>query len=70
MRFDCTPSETLLWNAIRGRRLGAEFRRQVPLLGRYIADFFAREAGLVVEVDGAGHSLRQSADERRDTALP
>jgi hypothetical protein len=40
MRLAPTGSEQLLWQAIRGRRLGVQFRRQVPLGGRYIADFF------------------------------
>lgn len=69
MRFGATPSEALLWRELRGQRLGVEFRRQVPLLGRYIADFLAREAGLVVEVDGGWHGTRRHADARRDGAL-
>jgi very-short-patch-repair endonuclease len=47
---------------------GVAFRRQVPI-DRYIADFLAPAVGLVVEVDGAGHSLRRSADARRDRVL-
>jgi very-short-patch-repair endonuclease len=69
MRFGATPSEADVWRELRGGRLGVVFRRQVPLLGRYIADFFAWEAGLVVEVDGSGHTQRQVADARRDEAL-
>ena len=42
MRFGPSEPEAALWCAIRGRRLGVSFRRQVPLLGRYIADFYAR----------------------------
>ena len=42
MRHTLTTSERLLWVAIRARRLGVQFRRQV-VLGRYIADFFAGE---------------------------
>jgi hypothetical protein len=45
MRLSPTTSEWVLWQAIRGRRLGVQFRRQVPLGGRYIADFFASELG-------------------------
>ena len=37
MRFALTPSEQVLWRAIRGKRLGVQFRRQVPL-GRCIAE--------------------------------
>jgi len=69
MRFGASPSEARLWAALRGGRLGVVFRRQVPLAGRYIADFFAKEAGLGVEVDGGWHAGRRRADERRDEAL-
>lgn len=69
MRFGQSEAEAALWRAIRGRKLGVSFRRQVPLLGRYIADFFAAEARLVVEVDGGWHSLQRSADARRDEKL-
>ena len=68
MRFHQSPSEQQLWRAIRGRRLGVQFRRQVPL-GRFIADFFASEVGLVVEVDGGYHTKRAKADVRRDEVL-
>jgi very-short-patch-repair endonuclease len=44
-------------------------RRRVPLGGRYIADFLAPSARLVVEVDGKCHANRQSADGRRDRRL-
>ena len=69
MRLAPTSSEQVLWQAIRGRRLGVQFRRQV-VLGRYIADFFASELKLVVEVDGGYHGrLRERSDERRDRCL-
>ncbi|MEO7033354.1 MAG: endonuclease domain-containing protein [Polyangiaceae bacterium] len=69
MRGSLTATEQLLWNHIRGRRLGVVFRRQVPLLGRFIADFLAPAKRLVVEVDGAYHGERAHADARRDLAL-
>ena len=68
MRFELTPSEAALWRAIRGRRLGAAFRRQVPL-GRFICDFVAQRERLVVEVDGPYHARRVRGDARRDRAL-
>jgi very-short-patch-repair endonuclease len=68
MRACPTSSERRLWQALRGRRLGALFRRQVPV-GRYIVDFLAPQARLVVEVDGGYHRRRQRADARRDQAL-
>ena len=62
-------SEALLWEALRTRKLGVQFRRQVPLCGRYIADFYAAAARLVVEVDGGCHRGRERADARRDLVL-
>ncbi|MEI9947700.1 MAG: endonuclease domain-containing protein [Pseudomonadota bacterium] len=69
MRASPTSTEQLLWQRIRGRRLGVLFRRQVPLLGRFIADFLAPAQRLVIEVDGAYHGVRGGADARRDAAL-
>jgi len=68
MRAALTPSEQRLWLAIRRGVLGVWFRRQVPL-GRFIGDFVAASARLVVEVDGGYHARRRAADERRDRAL-
>jgi leucyl-tRNA synthetase len=69
MRCSLTRSEALLWARIRGRRLGVVFRRQVPLLGRFIADFLAPAERLVIEVDGGCHGEQARADERRDAVL-
>jgi len=70
MRQLPTASEHALWLRLKGRQLGGvQFRRQVPLGGKYIADFFAPAIGLVVEVDGASHAGREAADERRDRRL-
>ena len=69
MRASPTPTEQLLWNHLRGRRLGVVFRRQVPLLGRFIADFYAPSRRLVLEVDVAYPGERGRADARRDAAL-
>jgi very-short-patch-repair endonuclease len=44
------------------------FRRQVPL-GRFVADFAAPAAGLVVEVDGRHHAAQRGRDAQRDRAL-
>jgi very-short-patch-repair endonuclease len=55
MRRDLTPTERILWQALRQRRLaGLRFRCQYPL-GPFILDFCCPERRLVVELDGAGH---------------
>jgi len=69
MRQAPTASEARLFEALRGGRLGVSFRRQVPLLGRFIADLLAPEVRLIVEVDGLYHTPREAADARRDRAL-
>ena len=66
-----TPPEMVLWELLRDRRLdGCKFRRQHPL-GRYIADFYCAESGVVVEVDGIHHLGEEQAeyDHIRDEAL-
>ena len=69
MRANLNPAEAALWEALRARRLGVVFRRQVVLCGRYIADFYAPALRLVVEVDGGCHEQRRAADARRDRVL-
>ena len=63
-----TTTEALLWEALRAEQLGVRFRRQM-VLGRYVADFVAPRARLVVEVDGEVHAQRAAADARRDRDL-
>jgi very-short-patch-repair endonuclease len=69
LRHQPTDSEVRLFEALRAGQLGVRFRRQVPVLGRFIADLLAPEVRLVVEVDGGYHGQRRRADERRDRAL-
>jgi very-short-patch-repair endonuclease len=60
LRKSLTPSEKVLWEAIRKRQLGVKFRRQRPI-DAFVADFCCDELKLVIEVDGASHD---SADQR------
>jgi hypothetical protein len=54
LRREMTPPERILWQLLRRKQLGVKFRRQHPI-GPYIADFYSRDARLIVEVDGAAH---------------
>ena len=66
-----TPPERKLWKVLRGEQLGVKFSRQHPI-GPYIADFYSREAQLVVEIDGvAAHSGAEAFeyDRARDTYM-
>ena len=68
-RSRLTESEAALWSALKARQLGVSFRRQVPVAGRFIADFCAPSVNLIVEVDGAIHGRKRAADARRDRKL-
>lgn len=68
MRLAPSEPERVLWLALRGGQLGVQFRRQV-VVHRFIVDFFAPAARLVVEVDGAQHARQRAADCRRDQRL-
>jgi len=69
MKFTPTASEALLFSALRGKRLGVSFRRQ-QVLGSSIVDFLARDAKVIVEVDGdVYHEQRRAADAARDRKL-
>ena len=67
LRRTMSPPEAMLWNQLRGSRLGFKVRRQHPL-GPYVADFFVRDANLVIEVDGNAHDFgeRPKSDNHRD----
>jgi len=69
-RKNPTPAEGLLWEKLRGRKLGGfKFRRQHPLLGRFVVDFYCPERRLVVEVDGEVHRFRKEEDRIRQAEL-
>ncbi len=60
-----TPTEALLWNAVRNRRLdGLKFRRQQPF-GPFVVDFFCPSHRLVVEIDGSVHDNPTQAESDR-----
>ncbi|QZZ19528.1 DUF559 domain-containing protein [Leptothermofonsia sichuanensis E412] len=64
-----TPSEDILWQALRGRKLeGRKFRRQQPI-GAFVVDFFCGAERLIVEVDGGVHDSQQEADQQRQELL-
>jgi very-short-patch-repair endonuclease len=70
MRRDPTEAEQVLWRGLRARKLNGKFRRQHPV-GPYVVDFYSRDLGLVIEVDGSGHNTsdQREYDEQRDAWL-
>lgn len=68
-RKEATPSEAILWQALRNRKLeGRKFRRQQPI-GCFIVDFFCAAERLIVEVDGAIHESQKLLDQHRQELL-
>ena len=67
-RTQPTPAEALLWDALRGKKLGVKFRRQHPI-GDFVLDFYCAGARLAIEVDGASHADRKEYDQWRDDVL-
>jgi very-short-patch-repair endonuclease len=64
-----TPSEAILWRALRGKQLeGLKFRRQQPV-GPFVVDFYCPQCRLVVEVDGPIHETQREADRSRQSLL-
>ena len=70
LRREPTPPEYRLWLFLRQRPDGLKFRRQHPF-EHYTADFYSAAARLVVEIDGAGHSMGDNPerDARRDASM-
>ena len=69
MRSASTPFEVMLWNQLKGAKLGGyKFRRQ-HVINRAIVDFFCPAKGLIVEVDGDTHdAIKDAARDRRHAA--
>ena len=58
-------SEALLWNELKQRKMGVQFKRQRPI-GAYIADFYCKEKNMVIEIDGWSHDNKYEYDQERD----
>ncbi len=64
-----TPSEAIMWQSLRERKLeGLKFRRQQPI-GNFVVDFFCAEQRLIVEIDGGIHEAQKDLDRQRQELL-
>ncbi len=55
LRNEAPKAEQLIWQKLKGKRLGGhKFRRQHGI-GSYIVDFYCSESKLVIEIDGDSH---------------
>lgn len=68
LRTNSTLSEVLLWQKIKGKALGVEFHRQVPI-NEFIVDFYCHEIQLAIEIDGSSHDNKYDYDCRRQGIL-
>lgn len=71
LRKNQTSVEEFLWAHLRNRQLfNFKFRRQHQV-AKYIADFYCREAQLVIECDGSAHEPNEQwqHDQSRNTYM-
>jgi very-short-patch-repair endonuclease len=68
LRKNSTLSEVLLWLKIKGKVMGVEFHRQVPI-DNFIVDFYCHELMLAIEIDGSSHDDKQDYDQNRQFIL-
>lgn len=62
-------SEVLFWNQVKNKQfLNLDFDRQ-KIIGNYIVDFYCKNLGVVVEIDGGSHDDKQEYDQERDNYL-
>jgi adenine-specific DNA-methyltransferase len=71
LRKSSTPSEKILWEALRNKRFNnLKFRRQHVIAG-FILDFYCPSIKLGIEVDGAVHRREENRnyDKERDVVI-
>jgi len=69
LRVESTPSEGILWAALRNGQLdGMKFRRQHPV-GGFVLDFYCRQEHLALEIDGGIHETMIGRDRERQGHL-
>ena len=69
LRHEPTLAETKLWKYLRSQTMeGTHFRRQYAI-DKYIVDFCAPRAKLIIEVDGSQHMDQRDYDVERTEFL-
>ncbi|GAA5083060.1 DUF559 domain-containing protein [Chryseobacterium ginsengisoli] len=62
-------SEVIFWKQVRaGKFHNIDFDRQ-RIIGNYIVDFYVKNLGLVIEIDGWSHDTKEIYDEVRQKYL-
>jgi predicted helicase/very-short-patch-repair endonuclease len=69
LRYAHNLSEVLFWKQVhKGHFYTIDFDRQ-RIIGNYIVDFYVKNLGLVIEIDGSSHDNKEKYDEERQTYL-
>ena len=70
LRNNSTKSEFQFWQLVKGKQLGVQFHRQVPI-DAFIIDFYCHELLLGIELDGNSHFSEEhiEKDKLRDKRL-
>jgi very-short-patch-repair endonuclease len=69
LRYAENLLEVLFWMQVARRQFHKmDFDRQ-RFIGNYIVDFYIKQLGLVIEIDGASHDFDGDYDERREQYL-
>ncbi|MFB6343854.1 endonuclease domain-containing protein [Saccharicrinis sp. FJH62] len=77
LRKNMTPSERILWDELRNKKLGVKFLRQHPIIYEasatpvkfFVVDFYCAAKKLVIEIDGGIHETQKDWDVLRDFEL-
>ncbi|MEK7170193.1 MAG: DUF559 domain-containing protein, partial [Patescibacteria group bacterium] len=68
LRKNGTLAEVLLWQELKGKKLGYPFMRQKPILS-FIVDFYCAPLQLAIEIDGVTHDAKTDKDVKRQRAM-
>lgn len=61
LRREKTKEEKILWETLRGNKLGIRWRRQHPI-DMYILDFYSPQISLCIELDGSPHNIKENKE--------
>lgn len=68
LRNSSTPQEKLLWEQLKGKKLGHKFIRQYSV-DNYVVDFYCPAKRLAIELDGGIHLKTIKYDKHRTSYL-
>lgn len=70
LREQSILSEVIFWNIFKNKSVikNYDIDRQT-VIGNFIVDFFIARLGLVIEIDGSSHDLKEQYDKKREATL-